>query len=191
MYKFVKKSILKKYFILYKPFLLFLGTFFFTYIVLTILYQGYLNSFGENKLDTITRMVGMNTNQFLQFFGVNFTIEENQSHSFIKLIYSQKYVARIIEGCNAISVIILFVSFVVSFSGKLKPSLLFIFGGSLFIYVLNVIRIALLCMLMFHFPNQKQILHGVLFPLFIYGVVFILWLIWVRNFSKYASKSIK
>lgn len=182
---------LKKYFIRYKPFLLFLGTFFFTYIVLTLLYHGYLNSFGENKLDTITRLVGENTNQLLRFFGVNFTIEENQSHSFIKLIYNQKYVARIIEGCNAISVIILFVSFVVSFSGKLKPTLLFIFGGSLFIYVLNVIRIALLCVLMFYFPNQKQILHGVLFPLFIYGVVFILWVIWVRNFSKYASKNIK
>lgn len=191
MYKFVKKLILKKYFIRYKPFLLFLGTFFFTYIVLMVLYQGYLNSFGENKLDIITRMVGENTNQLLQFFGVNFTIEDNKSHSFIKLIYNQKYVARIIEGCNAISVIILFVSFVVSFSGKLKSTLLFIFGGSLFIYVLNVTRIALLCVLIFYFPNQKQILHGVLFPLFIYGVVFILWVIWVRNFSKYASKNIK
>ncbi|MFE3866954.1 exosortase family protein XrtF [Flavobacterium sp. LS2P90] len=182
---------MKKYFILYKPFLLFLTTFFFTYIVLTVLYQEYLNSFGENKLDAITRMVAKNTDQLLHFFCFNFSIQENPSHSFIKLIFNQKYVARIIEGCNAVSVIILFVSFVVAFSGKLKPTLLFIFGGSLLIYVLNVFRIALLCVLMFHFPKQEKFLHGVLFPLFIYGVVFILWVIWLRKFSKYASKDTK
>jgi exosortase family protein XrtF len=158
---------------------------------LTVLYQEYLNSFGEDKLDSITKMVGENADQLLHFFGFNFSIGENQSHSFIKLIFNQKYVARIIEGCNAVSVIILFVSFVVSFSGKLKPTLFFIFGGSLLIYVLNVIRIALLCVLMFHFPKQEKFLHGVLFPLFIYGVVFILWVVWVRKFSKYASKNTK
>ena len=107
------------------------------------------------------------------------------------MIYNQKYVARIIEGCNAVSVVILFISFVVAFSGKLKPTLLFIFGGSLFVYVLNVVRIAILSVLMFHFPKQEPFLHGVLFPLYIYGVVFILWLIWVRKFSRYASKDIK
>ncbi|MFV8343146.1 exosortase family protein XrtF [Flavobacterium sp. XS2P39] len=182
---------MKKYFIHYKPFLIFLGTFFLVYIVLTVLYQAYLSSFGENKLDAITRMVGENINQLFQLFDANFRIEENESQSFIKLIYNQKYVARIIEGCNAVSVVILFISFVVAFSGKLKPTLLFIFGGSLFVYVLNVVRIAILSVLMFHFPKQEPFLHGVLFPLYIYGVVFILWLIWVRKFSRYASKDIK
>jgi hypothetical protein len=33
-------------------------------------------------------------------------------------------------------------------------------------------------------------LHGVIFPLFIYGVVFILWFFWVNYFSIYATKSI-
>ena len=168
-----------------------MGTFFLVYIVLTVLYQAYLSSFGENKLDAITRMVGKNIKQLFQLFDANFRIEENESQSFIKLIYNQKYVARIIEGCNAVSVVILFISFVVAFSGKLKPTLLFIFGGSLFVYVLNVVRIAILSVLMFHFPKQEPFLHGVLFPLYIYGVVFILWLIWVRKFSRYASKDIK
>jgi exosortase family protein XrtF len=168
-----------------------LGTFFLVYIVLTVLYQAYLNSFGENKLDVITRMVAENTNQLFQLFDANFRIEENESQSFIKLIYDQKYVARIVEGCNAISVIILFISFVVAFSGKLKTTLLFIFGGSLLIYVLNILRIAVLSALIFYFPKQEPFLHGVLFPLYIYGVVFILWLIWVRKFSRYASKDIK
>ena len=119
------------------------------------------------------------------------TVEENESQSYLTIFFHQKRIARIIEGCNAISVIILFVSFVLAFSGKLKPTLLFVFGGSLFVYVLNILRIAILSVLMFHFPSQVHFLHGVVFPLFIYGVVFILWLIWVRKFSRYASKNIK
>ncbi|MEZ7504713.1 exosortase family protein XrtF [Flavobacterium sp. Arc2] len=179
---------MKKHFIHYKPFLLFLSKFFFTFIILTVLYQVFLSSFEDNRIDSVTKLVARNTEQLLGLFHADITIEENTAETFIKLIYNNRYVARIIEGCNAISVIILFIAFVVSFSRKLKPTLLFIFGGSVVIYILNVIRIALLTVLIYYFPKQESLLHGVLFPLFIYGVVFILWVIWVRKFSLYAKK---
>jgi exosortase family protein XrtF len=159
--------------------------------VLTFLYQRYLDGFEEDKIDSITRIVSENTEQVLQMFNDESSIEESPTHPYMKLFYNQKYVARIVEGCNAISVIILFISFVVAFSGKLQATLLFIFGGSLLIYVLNILRIAALSALIFYFPKQEPFLHGVLFPLYIYGVVFILWLIWVRKFSRYAPKDIK
>ena len=159
--------------------------------MLTFLYQRYLNDFEKNKIDAITRMVSKNTEQVLQVFNNGSSIEESDGHPYMKLFYNQKYVARIVEGCNAISVIVLFISFVVAFSGKLKTTLFFIFGGSLLIYVLNVLRIAALSALIFYFPKQEPFLHGVLFPLYIYGVVFMLLLIWVRKFSRYASKDIK
>jgi exosortase family protein XrtF len=190
-YKFVKKIILKKYFIHYKPFLIFIGTFFLAYSVLAILYQGFLSSFGENKLDSITKLVAKNTGQLLKWIDATTVIEEVGPQKDLTVFYHQVPIVRIVEGCNAISIIILFVSFVLAFSGKLKPTLLFIFGGSLLIYVLNVWRIAMLCVLLFHFPEQKQLLHGVIFPLIIYGIVFILWLIWVRKFSRYASETTK
>jgi len=41
----------------------------------------------------------------------------------VKLFYKGKYISRIIEGCNAISVIILFISFVIAFTGKLKNTI--------------------------------------------------------------------
>ena len=136
-------------------------------------------------------MVGRNTEQVLLLITNDSSVQESATHPYMKLFYNQQYVARIIEGCNAISVIVLFISFIVAFSGKLIPTLLYIFGGSLLIYVLNVIRIAALSALIFYFPKQESILHGVIFPLSIYGIVFILWLIWVRKFSKYASKDTK
>ena len=171
--------------------MIFLASFFLTYFILTFLYQNYLSNFEGNKIDSITKMVGRNTEQVLLLFTNDSSVQESATHPYMKLFYNQQYVARIIEGCNAISVIVLFISFIVAFSGKLIPTLLYIFGGSLLIYVLNVIRIAALSVLIFYFPKQESILHGVIFPLSIYGIVFILWLIWVRKFSKYASKDTK
>ncbi len=182
---------MKKYFILYKPFLFFLGTFFLTYIGLTFLYQHYLNGFEDNKIDSITRMVSENTEQVLRLFNDESSVEESTTQPYMKLFFKEKYVARIVEGCNAVSVVVLFISFVVAFSGKLHTTLLFIFGGSLLIYLLNILRIAALSALIFYYPKQESFLHEVLFPLYIYGVVFILWLIWVRKFSRYASKDFK
>ena len=76
-----------------------------------------------------------------------------------------------------------------AFAGRISTTLLFLIGGSVLIYLLNVIRIAVLSVLLYRFPAYEHLLHGVIFPLFIYGVVFILWFIWVNYFSSYAKKS--
>jgi hypothetical protein len=45
--------------------------------------------------------------------------------------------------------------------------------------------------LIYNFPKQQHLLHSVVFPLFIYGVVLLLWIIWVNKFSLYATKTVK
>ncbi len=153
-----------------------------------MLYRGYLSK-TDNGIDGITSNVAVLTEKSAHLIGVNISI--GKEYMYYNISYQDKIVARIIEGCNAISVIILFIAFVIAFSGKLKTTLLFILSGSLLIYILNVIRIVILSVLMYHFPEQEHILHGVVFPLIIYGAVFILWVIWVNKFSKYASKTAK
>lgn len=184
---------MKKYFILYKPFLIFLGKFLLTYLVLTFVYQTYLDQFdGEmNEVDGVTKIVAEHSKDLSLFFNYDAKIEPNLNEPAFDFYYNDKIMARIIEGCNGLSVIILFISFVVAFSEKKVATILFLIGGSLLIYVLNIVRIALLCILIFYYPEQEHILHGVLFPLFIYGVVFMLWIIWVNKFSKYATKNIE
>jgi exosortase family protein XrtF len=157
--------------------------------MLAFVYQGFLGSFGEDNIDSITELVAENTKQLLTLFDADSDIIKNDSEPYIRLVYKQEYVARMIEGCNAVSIIILFISFVVSFSVRIKPTVLFIVVGSLIIYLLNVARIAILCVLIYLFPKQQTLLHGVFFPLFIYGVVFILWVIWVNKFSLYAKNT--
>ncbi len=184
---------MKKYFILYKPFLLFLGKFLLTYLLLTFVYQSYLGQFDVNKneTDTFTKLVAQQTEDVLLFFNCDVRTAPNSKEPAVNFYYNQKSIARIIEGCNAISVIILFVSFIISFSGKIKATIYYVVGGSIIIHILNVSRIALLCVLMYHYPAQKKLLHDVLFPLFIYGVVFVMWIIWINKFSKYAKKTAK
>jgi exosortase family protein XrtF len=189
----LKIQTLKNYFIQYKPFLLFLGKFFLSYLILTFLYQIYLNQFDANKfeIDGFTKSVATQTETVLTWFDSQSYSAPHLSEPSMKIFYHNKYVSRIIEGCNALSVIILFAAFVIAFSGKLKHTLVFIVLGSLIIHVLNVIRIALLSVAMFKFPAYEHILHGVVFPLFIYSVVFLLWVIWVNKYSFYATETAK
>ena len=175
----------------YKPFLLFLGKFLLSYLVLTIIYQSYLNRFDEAKseVDSFTQLVAKQTETVLSWINSKSYIENNLNEPSIKVIYQNKYVIRIIEGCNALSVIILFIAFIVAFKGKFKNTILFILFGSFLIHVLNIARITLLSIALFHFPKSEHILHGVVFPLIIYGIVFLLWVIWVNNFSFYATRT--
>jgi exosortase family protein XrtF len=184
---------LKKYFVVYKPFLVFLGKFLLTYLLLTLVYKSYLGQYDvrQFEVDSFTELVAEQTKDLMILFNCDASIAPNVKESAINIYYNQRSMARIIEGCNGLSVIILFISFVVAFSGKIKPTILFILGGSLLIHILNVSRIALLCVLMYYYPKQQHLLHGVLFPLFIYGVVFLLWIIWVNKFSKYAKKTVQ
>ncbi len=184
---------MREYLIQFKPFLVFLGKFIFTYLLLAFIYQSYLNQYDEKnfEVDGMTQMVAHQSQQMLSLVDSNSYTLPNLKESSVKLFYHGKWVARIIEGCNAISVIILFISFVIAFKGKIWQTVLFILSGILLIHFFNVLRIALLCMAIFHHPSWEHFLHGVLFPLFIYGVVFSLWVIWVNKFSVYAKKTAK
>jgi len=175
----------------YRPFLLFLGKFLLTYLVLTVLYQSYLNRFDSaaNQVDSFTQMVANQTQTLLTLFDNDAQIESHPTEPSLKIIYNGKYVSRIIEGCNALSVMILFVSFIVAFTGKFKKTIIFILFGLLLIHLLNIVRIALLSVALYHYPQHEHILHAVIFPLIIYGIVFLLWVIWVNKFSLHANKT--
>ena len=178
---------MKKYLIQFKPFLIFVSIFFLTYIVLTLIYKFYLNSYQAEDLDGVTMLSGRNSEQLLKLFNYDVIIQKNSQNPWQDIILNGRYIARITEGCNAVSVMILFVSFVAAFSGNFKKTLLFIFLGIISIYILNVIRISLLIVLVYNFPQYTRFLHGTFFPLMIYGYVFILWIFWINRFSKYAK----
>lgn len=169
----------------FRPFLVFLAKFFLSYIVLAGLYQLFLSGYDSNRfeVDPITVAVADQSVWLLEVFGSDAQSVKNPTQPCQDLIYNGRHVARIIEGCNAVSIMILFAAFVIAFSGKLRNTFWFIVAGCAIIYLLNVVRIAFLASLLYHFPKGEHILHGVVFPLFIYSVVFVLWMIWVNRYS--------
>jgi exosortase family protein XrtF len=180
---------LKKILIQYKPFFIFLIKFVLFYFVFAFAYSLFLDQFDTSRfeLDSITKMVSNHTAYIMNFFGEDYKVLPNEFEASMKVIYRGKYVARIIEGCNAISVIILFAAFIFAFASNWTKTIFYIVIGSLLVYVLNIIRIVLLVWAIYYYPEYQELLHGTIFPLFIYGVVFILWIIWVTKFSKYAK----
>nr|WP_294939434.1 exosortase family protein XrtF [uncultured Flavobacterium sp.] len=184
---------MKKLFLQYKPFFLFLVKFIALYVVLTVAYKFYLNQFDEsrNEVDGFTQIVAEQSKELLFFFGKDTRTVANASEPSVYLLYKNKYVARIVEGCNALSVMILFAAFVFAFSSKWLKTGLYILIGCLIIHVFNVVRIALLAMALYDYPQYEHFLHGVVFPLVIYGLVFILWVLWIQKFSGYAKKNLE
>jgi len=154
-------------------------------------YQSYLNRFDHTlafEVDGFTKSVAGQVQRMLAFFNYNCQLQLHESQASIKLILNGVYVSRVVEGCNALSVIILFAAFVVAFSGKWVKTIAFLVIGSVLIHLMNVARIAILSVALLHYPKQESWLHGVVFPLIIYGFVFGLWVIWVNQFSNYARK---
>jgi exosortase family protein XrtF len=161
---------------------MFLGS----YLVLTLIYNLYLEFFRSPIYfpDYITHLVAKQSETLISSFGYNAQILPHQSELSMKLIVNEVYLARIVEGCNAISIIILFIAFVLSFFGRLKLTLLYLLAGSVIIYAMNIIRIAILAVGIYEYPQHTEFLHSIIFPLIIYGTVFLLWVIWVRIYSQ-------
>ncbi|GGW88819.1 exosortase family protein XrtF [Salegentibacter mishustinae] len=161
---------------------MFLGS----YLVFTLLYNLYLEFFRSPVYypDYFTHLVAKQSEALISGFGYNAQILPHQSELSMKLIVNDAYLARIVEGCNAISIVILFASFVLSFFGKLKLTMLYLLAGAVIVYAMNIIRIAILAIGIYEYPEYTDFLHSIIFPLIIYGTVFILWLIWVRIYSR-------
>ncbi|WP_363317940.1 exosortase family protein XrtF [uncultured Algibacter sp.] len=173
-------------FIKYKSVIKFILTFLLVYAVLSFSYKFYLQFSDGSKFypDYLTHLVAKQSEALLNTLGYKTQVLPHPDEPSMKLIVNGKYLARVIEGCNGISVIILFLSFIVAFSGKLKTTFFFILSGSVLIYSINLIRIVLLTMGLYHYPDYEEVLHTVIFPGIIYGVVFLLWIFWVNRFSK-------
>ena len=178
-------------FIKYKSVIKFILTFLVVYVSLSVAYKLYLQFSDGSRFypDYMTHLVSKQSEALLNTFGYDVEVLPHPNEPSMKLILNGKYLARIIEGCNAVSVIILFVSFIIAFSGKLKTTFFYLLSGSVLIYIVNLIRIVILSLGLYHYPEQSEFLHTVVFPGIIYGMVFLLWIFWVNRFSKLKNKN--
>tara|TARA_R110002012_G_scaffold300780_1_gene500762 strand:- start:762 stop:1274 length:513 start_codon:yes stop_codon:yes gene_type:complete len=165
------------------PVFKFVATFGTIYIVLSLIYYFYLQQdySTSNYPDPVTSQVSYQTQQLLMVLGYDAQISNVPNHPSVYMFLNKDIVYRVIEGCNAISVMILFVAFVLAFAKAWKKTTLFIFLGIVFIYIVNLLRLVALAVIKYKYPQYDHISHDVLFPAVIYGSVILLWLLWIKK----------
>ncbi|MBT8253464.1 MAG: exosortase family protein XrtF [Flavobacteriaceae bacterium] len=175
------KALFKKY----KTVIQFILTFLSVYFVLTFAYKTYLDLSDGDRFypDFITNLTARQSEVLIDALGYEADVIPHEAEPSMKLIINNKFVARVVEGCNSVSIIILFMSFIVAFKDTAKRMIIYLLAGSVLIYAVNLIRIVILSVGLYHYPWRREILHTVIFPLIIYGLVFMLWMIWVRRFT--------
>ena len=171
-------SILKTYY----PTLKFIFKFILIYIILVAVYNYYL-SFFQHQTDYLTLWVGKIVSKIYSIIGINVQSIPIETEPGLKLIVHGQYVARIVEGCTAMSVIVMFVAFIVSFGQHIKKTLIFALAGSVVIFIFNLLRIVLLGYLLYAFPQYQDVAHRIVFPALIYGFVVFLWIIFIKKYN--------
>ena len=170
-----------------KEVILFLVKFFVVYFSLTAGYSFYLNknqvTEGVFSCAPITKMVTEQSEFVTELFGYDVYIDQNYQELSMMFMVNESYVVKIVEGCSSISIIVLFLAFIISFKGRWYHTIWYAIIGVILIYVVNILRIVLLALAIYHFPEYQAVLHNIVFPSIIYGMVFLLWVIWVRQFS--------
>ena len=180
-------SLIKKYRLVLRFIFIFLGS----YFLFSSLYNGFLILYDtENPVpDPLTQLVARQSGTVMQGLGYeNVEVVMHYTGLSMKLMVNDYFLAGIVEGCNSASIIILFTSFILAFYGNTVSTLLYLFAGSVIIYAINILRIVILAVSIYEYPQYSGFMHSVFFPLAIYGTVFILWLIWVRIYSKWRKQ---
>lgn len=161
--------------------------FFGVYFALTGFYSFYLHK-TQNTADVfscapITKAVTEHSKSIVELLGYDVFTRQNSDELSMMFRVNQNYVVKIVEGCSGISIIILFVAFIIAFSGKFKATVFFGVFGVGVIYIMNILRIVFLVLAIYHFPQFQTLLHDLVFPAIIYGTVFILWFFWVKKYA--------
>ncbi|MEY8758513.1 exosortase family protein XrtF [Chryseobacterium tongliaoense] len=166
----------------FKPVLGILLRFIIIYVVLLFAYQFYLNSFREYGLDPFSRMIAEQVKAIQNSMHYPTQLYNDVAKEQVWFYVKKAYVTRMVEGCNAISVMILFVSFVFAFYKGAK-TFIFVLIGLLLLYIMNLLRIVGLNLVVSDYKEYEKIAHDFIFPAVIYGTVVVLWLVWIKLFA--------
>ncbi|SIQ66907.1 exosortase family protein XrtF [Chryseobacterium sp. RU37D] len=166
----------------FKPVLSILLRFIIIYLVLLFTYQYYLNSFQKEGLDPFSRLIAEHVRHLQNRIGYPTQLYDDVKNEQVYFYVKNEYPTRMVEGCNAISVMILFLAFVFAFY-KGKKTFVFALMGLVLLYVMNVLRIIGLNIVMMDHKQYGIISHDYIFPAVIYGTVVVLWLVWIKFFA--------
>lgn len=162
----------------FRPALLFLARFLGVYVIGSLLYGFFIESYG-NHPDPATRIVTQHAVVMLNAKGADVYAEDNPFGPQVLLNDATGTVLRVFEGCNGLNVMVVFVAFIVAFGGPLRKMAWFVLMGLVLIHVANLLRVGLLYVVATRFEEYFYLYHKYLFTAVLYVLVFGLWVSWV------------
>jgi len=90
----------------------------------------------------------------------------------------------IVNGCNGLEAIGLFIGFVMAYPGDNVKRAFFVPLGILIIYLINVLRIMVLVVLQLHYPASFDFAHDYSTSAIFYLAIFGLWVVWIHYGSR-------
>ena len=153
---------------------LFLGL----YFVLMWVYNFFLS---QSTPDVFTLLTAKQVNLLYHRTGFDTFYAALENPAEIGIKWGEHWLVKVVEGCNGISVIIVFLSFIWAFPAGFSDKLKFSFFGVMIIWLMNIVRIYILGLIYHYYPQWFDVSHRVFFPASIYGMVILLWIIWIRK----------
>jgi exosortase family protein XrtF len=166
-----------------KAILFFLLKFIGLYLVLNTAYALWISRY-EPMPDPLTIIVTQQTAALISISEDDISIGEAVNSSNVPVKQNGKTVISVFEGCNSLNVMIVFVSFIVAFTGTAKRTAFFALAGIVMIYLFNLLRVGLLFFIAKYYPGNLYFFHKYLFTGLLYMLVFVLWYFWVTRLWK-------
>ncbi|PQL95752.1 exosortase family protein XrtF [Apibacter adventoris] len=175
----------------YKPILICLLKFFSVYFILISLYNLYLNHYQIqlHTCDPFTKIVAQQSSYLLKIIKINSSTLHINQDNYMLFFINKKLVSIVNEGCNALSIMILYLAFIISFASTWKKTVIYILVTLIILHISNIIRIAFINYSAYFYPMYRNELHDYIFPAIIYGLVILLWIIWINFFVLKSAKN--
>ncbi|MFU8812069.1 MAG: exosortase X [Balneolaceae bacterium] len=87
---------------------------------------------------------------------------------------------EIVNGCNGITAIGLFLGFILAYPGDRRSRLFFSILGIALIYIVNVLRIVALAYIQLYQPSYYSFSHDYSTTTIFYVIIFLLWMVWAN-----------
>ncbi|CVK15721.1 exosortase family protein XrtF [Apibacter mensalis] len=168
----------------YRPIFISLFKFFSVYLVLTALYYWYLTYY-QNELktcDEFTYRVAKQSSCLLNCIGIPSQAKHIDQENYMRFYVNNNFISIVNEGCNTLSIIILYISFIIAFANSLRKTCIYLIITVLLIYFTNIIRISFINYIFYYYPEYGKFSHDYLFPTVIYGLIMVLWIVWIKYF---------
>ena len=94
--------------------------------------------------------------------------------------FKSRKIVGIYDGCNGLELMMLYAGFIICLPALISRKLVFIIGGIIMIFIVNVLRCVGVAYLLLYYPKQADFAHHYIFAFIVYAFIIALWL-WFAN----------